>query len=228
MIPEEFHRIGHRVIDWIADYRNRLAELPVLARTEPGEVKAQLPAGPPEQPEEFEAIFRDLEQVLLRGLSHWQHPRFHGHSPSNALLVSVLGGLPQLKARRARTAVAGKPGPHRTGGGRYRLDSAAYQFQEVDIFILEGIFLLRGSFRGYYDLARWVDCTFETALERALRRGQEGLSAAETTKDYDRTYIAAQRIHLTNDDPRQATDLIVGNDPRLGQDSPAGDAALRA
>jgi aromatic-L-amino-acid decarboxylase len=91
MTPEEFRKIGHRLIDWIADYRSRVAEMPVMARTEPGEVKAQLPAGPPEQPEDFEAIFRDLEEVLLPGLSHWQHPRFHGYFPSNALLASVLG-----------------------------------------------------------------------------------------------------------------------------------------
>jgi aromatic-L-amino-acid decarboxylase len=91
MTPDEFRTIGHRLIDWIADYRQRVAELPVMARTEPGAIKAQLPAAPPEQPEDFDAIFRDLENILLPGLSHWQHPRFHGYFPSNASLASVLG-----------------------------------------------------------------------------------------------------------------------------------------
>jgi aromatic-L-amino-acid decarboxylase len=91
MTPEEFRAIGHRLIDWVADYRARVGELPVMARTAPGEVKAQLPAAPPAQPEGFDAIFRDLERVIVPGLSHWQHPSFFGYFPSNASLASVLG-----------------------------------------------------------------------------------------------------------------------------------------
>jgi uridine kinase len=89
----------------------------------------------------------------------------------------------------------------------------AYRFEEIDIILLEGIFLLKEGFRGYYDLALWVDCSFETALERALRRGQEGLSAEETIRDYERIYFAAQRIHFAKDAPRQTADLIIDNDP---------------
>jgi aromatic-L-amino-acid decarboxylase len=91
MSPEEFRAIGHRLIDWIADYRLGIEQRPVMARTAPGEVKAKLPAAPPEQPENFDAVFRDLEQILLPGLSHWQHPDFFGYFPANAALASVLG-----------------------------------------------------------------------------------------------------------------------------------------
>jgi aromatic-L-amino-acid decarboxylase len=91
MTPDEFRTIGHQLIDWIADYRSRAATFPVMARTAPGEIKAQLPSSPPMQPEGFEAVFRDLEQILVPGLSHWQHPRFFGYFPSNAALASVLG-----------------------------------------------------------------------------------------------------------------------------------------
>src|SRR5690348_3055700 len=91
MTPEEFRRIGHQLIDWIADYRAGISERPVMARTAPGQVKDQLPATPPEQPEDFAAVFRDLEHVILPGLSHWQHPRFFGYFPANASLASVLG-----------------------------------------------------------------------------------------------------------------------------------------
>ncbi len=91
MTPEEFRAVGHRLIDWVADYRARVAQLPVMARTAPGEVKSQFPVTPPEQPEGFDAIFRDLERVIVPGLSHWQHPCFFGYFPSNAALASVLG-----------------------------------------------------------------------------------------------------------------------------------------
>jgi aromatic-L-amino-acid decarboxylase len=91
MTPEEFRALGHRLIDWIADYRTGIADRPVMARTAPGEVKARLPAAPPEQPEDFDGVFRDLEGIILPGLSHWQHPDFFGYFPSNASLASVLG-----------------------------------------------------------------------------------------------------------------------------------------
>ena len=91
MNPEEFRKIGHQLIDWIADYRTHVAELPVRSRLEPGGVRAQLPATPPAQPESFDQIFTDLEQIIVPGLSHWQHPNFYGYFPGNGELSSVLG-----------------------------------------------------------------------------------------------------------------------------------------
>jgi aromatic-L-amino-acid decarboxylase len=91
MTPEEFRRLGHQIVDWVADYRERAATLPVMSRVAPGEIKAQLPASPPQAPEGFEAVLRDLDQLIVPGLSHWQHPRFFGYFPSNGELSSVLG-----------------------------------------------------------------------------------------------------------------------------------------
>ena len=91
MTPEEFRAAGHRVVDWIADYRTRIGTYPVLARTAPGEVRAALPATPPQGPEPFDTILQDLERVIVPGLSHWQHPAFYGYFPSNGSLASVLG-----------------------------------------------------------------------------------------------------------------------------------------
>jgi aromatic-L-amino-acid decarboxylase len=91
MTPEEFRRRGHQLVDWIADYRTNVAEYNVMARTAPGEVRSRLPASPPETPESFDAIFSDLEKIIMPGLSHWQSPNFFGYFPSNGLLSSVLG-----------------------------------------------------------------------------------------------------------------------------------------
>jgi aromatic-L-amino-acid decarboxylase len=91
MTPEEFRRAGHALIDWIADYRAGVEERPVMSRSQPGEIKASLPTAPPRDPAAFADILRDVEDKLLPGLSHWQHPRFFGYFPSNGMLSSVLG-----------------------------------------------------------------------------------------------------------------------------------------
>jgi aromatic-L-amino-acid decarboxylase len=91
MDPEEFRRFGHEIVDWIADYRARVESRPVMAPVEPGAVRARLPVSPPDQPESFAAILRDVEAIVVPALSHWQHPRFFAYFPSNATLASVLG-----------------------------------------------------------------------------------------------------------------------------------------
>ncbi len=91
MTSEEFRQAGHRIVDWIADYRAKVAQFPVMARTAPGEIRAQLPPSPPDTPETFDAILADLDKIVIRGLSHWQHPSFFGYFPSNGLPSSVLG-----------------------------------------------------------------------------------------------------------------------------------------
>ncbi len=91
MTPEEFRTVGHQLVDWVADYRSGLEKFPVMSRVGPSEVKSKLPKSPPTQPEGFDAIFRDLDEVIVPGLSHWQHPSFFGYFPANSSLSSVLG-----------------------------------------------------------------------------------------------------------------------------------------
>lgn len=86
-----------------------------------------------------------------------------------------------------------------------------YEYSDVDVIVLEGIFLLRPELRAHYDLSIWVDCPFETALARAMARRQEGLSEAETVRAYETTYFPAQRIHLERDAPENSVDLVVPN-----------------
>jgi uridine kinase len=90
-----------------------------------------------------------------------------------------------------------------------------YQFEDIDVILLEGIYLLKRAYRSFFDLIFWVDCSFETALERALGRCQEDLSPAETIRAYHTIYFPAQRIHFARDNPRSAADLIIPNDARL-------------
>ncbi|MGB8983493.1 MAG: pyridoxal-dependent decarboxylase [Anaerolineales bacterium] len=91
MNTEEFRKVGHQLIDWIADYRDRIPDLPVRSRVEPGEVRAKFPAQPPVQSESFDGIFEDLENIIVPGLSLWAHPSFFGYFPCNGELSSVLG-----------------------------------------------------------------------------------------------------------------------------------------
>ena len=87
-----------------------------------------------------------------------------------------------------------------------------YDFCDIDIILLEGIFLLKPAYRQHFDLTVWIDCSFETALERAIERGQEGLVPTETVKAFTTIYFPAQRIHLARDNPRDTADYIFRNE----------------
>ena len=93
MTPEQFRAAGHELIDWIADYRGRVPDLPVLAQVKPGEVRDRLPGHAPVTPERFRAVLSDLDEIVVPGLTQVQHPRYFGWFPSNASLSSVLGDL---------------------------------------------------------------------------------------------------------------------------------------
>jgi aromatic-L-amino-acid/L-tryptophan decarboxylase len=93
MTPDEFRRYGHAVIDWIADYQSRVESFPVLSQVKPGQIRASLPASPPAQGEPFDALLRDIERVILPGVTHWQSPNFFAYFPSNASGPGILGDL---------------------------------------------------------------------------------------------------------------------------------------
>jgi aromatic-L-amino-acid/L-tryptophan decarboxylase len=93
MGPEQFRAAGHELIDWIADYRARIPQLPVQAQVGPGEVAGKLPGRAPEEAEPIGRLLGDLDAVVVPGLTQVQHPRNFGWFPSNASLASVLGDL---------------------------------------------------------------------------------------------------------------------------------------
>jgi len=93
MSPDDFRRHGHAVIDWIADYYSRIESFPVLSRVQPGQVRASLPPNAPSRGEEFDAILRDVQELIVPGITHWQSPNFYAYFPCNASGPAILGDL---------------------------------------------------------------------------------------------------------------------------------------
>lgn len=89
------------------------------------------------------------------------------------------------------------------------------EYADVDIVLLEGIFLFKRPYRAHFDLRLWIDCTFDTALQRAISRGQEALSPDETVRAYRTIYFPAQELHFQLDNPRACADAVIVNDPAL-------------
>jgi aromatic-L-amino-acid/L-tryptophan decarboxylase len=88
-----FREDGAAALEWAAQYLERVRELPVLAQVEPGEIRARLPESPPERAEPFADVLRDLDEVLLPGLTHWQHPRFFAYFANTASEPGILAEL---------------------------------------------------------------------------------------------------------------------------------------
>jgi len=93
MSPEEFRRYGREVVDWVADYYENLESLPVLSRSKPGQIRASLPAHPPQKSEAFESILKDVTDLILPGVTHWQSPNFFAFFPGNTSGPAILGEL---------------------------------------------------------------------------------------------------------------------------------------
>ncbi|NRB18807.1 MAG: aspartate aminotransferase family protein, partial [Rhodobacteraceae bacterium] len=87
---DEFSEWGRRVSDWAQDYHLTVGDRPVRAQTEPGDILNALPVAPPETPETMDKIFQDFEEIVMPGITHWQHPRFFAYFASNASAPSVL------------------------------------------------------------------------------------------------------------------------------------------
>ena len=93
MTPEEFRRHGKAVVDWIADYYERIESYPVMSQAKPGEIRASLPKSAPQKGESFDAMLRDVEKLILPGITHWQSPNFFAFFPSNTSFPSIMGEM---------------------------------------------------------------------------------------------------------------------------------------
>jgi aromatic-L-amino-acid/L-tryptophan decarboxylase len=112
MPPEEFRRHAHAVVDWIADYLGRVGDAPVLARVEPGEIAAALPAAAPGDATPFPDIFADFERVLMPGVTHWNHPGFFAYFAITGSGPGILGEM--LAAALNVNAMLWRTGPAAT------------------------------------------------------------------------------------------------------------------
>ncbi len=93
MTSEDFRRYGRAVVDWIADYYQNIESLPVLSQAQPGQIRESLPPEPPIQSEAFEDILKDMDKLIVPGITHWQSPNFFAFFPANTSGPSVLGEL---------------------------------------------------------------------------------------------------------------------------------------
>ena len=93
MSKEDFRRLGHDLIDWVADYFEQIDERPVLAAMEPGDLKAKLPSDPPAQGEPMEKIIEDLDRLIVPALTHWCHPSFFAYFATSTSAPGIFGEL---------------------------------------------------------------------------------------------------------------------------------------
>jgi aromatic-L-amino-acid/L-tryptophan decarboxylase len=134
MDAASFRAHGHAVVDWIADYLEGVGERPVLAQVEPGQVRAALPTAPPAGPEPFAATLADLDQVLLPGITHWNHPAFHAY-------FAITGSGPGILAEAVAAAL-------NVNGMLWRTSPAATELEELTLDWLRQLLGLGDGWRG--------------------------------------------------------------------------------
>jgi aromatic-L-amino-acid/L-tryptophan decarboxylase len=129
-----FRAHGHAVIDWIADYLEHVGERPVLSQVRPGDVRSSLPASPPEDPEPLDASLRDLDEVLLPGITHWNHPAFHAY-------FSITGSGPGILGEAITAAL-------NVNGMLWRTSPSATELEELVTDWVRQLLGLQTPFRG--------------------------------------------------------------------------------
>ncbi len=88
--PKEFKEVSEPIISWIDQYFKTVDSYPVKSGVKPGEIYKRIPASAPEQGESMDRIIQDLDEIILPGITHWQHPNFHAYFPANSSVESVL------------------------------------------------------------------------------------------------------------------------------------------
>ncbi len=119
----DLRRDGAAALEWAARYLERVSELPVLSQVKPGEIRSRLPDTAPEHPEPFAEVLRDLDEILLPGITHWQHPRYFAYFAISSSEPAILAEL--LAATLNSVAILWRTAPAATELERTVLDWAA-------------------------------------------------------------------------------------------------------
>jgi len=150
-----FREDGAAALDWVASYLEGVREYPVLAHVEPGEIRAALPASPPDEPEPFAAVLRDLDAVLLPGLTHWQSPRFFAYFATTGAEPGILAEL----------LIAGL----NQVGILWRTSPALQELEEVTLDWLRQLLGLPDGFQGHIEDTASTGVLSALAVARVLR-----------------------------------------------------------
>src|ERR1700716_4754700 len=165
MSKEDFRRFGHELVDWVAEYLEHVEDLPVLAQIEPGDLKAQLPASPPETGEPMEEIIKDVDRLIVPALTHWSHPSFFAYFATSTSAPGIFGEL--LSAAFDNKAML------------WRTSPASTELEEVALDWLRQMMGLDAGYTGIiYDTAS-VSSMHAIAAAREgieLRIREEGMS----------------------------------------------------
>ncbi len=90
---KEFKERAGDMLEWIGKYYTGIENYPVQAQVKPREIFNKLPGQAPEKPEDFKDIFKDFNEIIMSGMTHWQHPKFMGYFPANTSFPSLLGEM---------------------------------------------------------------------------------------------------------------------------------------
>lgn len=164
--PEEFRRLGHELIDWVAGYLTNPEAYPVLPATRPGEVRAGLPAHAPERPEPLERCIEDFQRLIVPNTTHWNHPGFLAYFANTGSAPGILAEL--LTAALNVNAMIWRTGP------------AATELEEVTTGWLRDLLGLPADFQGTINDTASSSTLYALAAAREhlgdLRLRQDGLS----------------------------------------------------
>ncbi|MBA3434455.1 MAG: aminotransferase class V-fold PLP-dependent enzyme [Actinobacteria bacterium] len=153
-----FREDGVAAVDWVASYLEGVRDLPVLAQVEPGAIRAALPISPPEEPEPFASVLRDLDTVLMPGITHWQSPRFFAYFATTGAEPGVLAEL----------LVAGL----NQVGILWRTSPVLQELEEVTLDWLAQLLGLPPGLHGHIEDTASTGVLSALAVARALRPGR--------------------------------------------------------
>jgi aromatic-L-amino-acid/L-tryptophan decarboxylase len=169
MTPDEFKRLGYQFVDWVGEYLSHPERLSVLSQNKPGDIRKQLPESPPLAPEPMSSVLKDMDNIIVPGLTHWNHPDFFAYFPNTGSGPGILGELLCAALN--------------VNGMVWRTAPAATELEEHVLGWLRGLIGLPRSFKGIvHDTASTstfhaLAAARETITERSVR--DEGIGGPD-------------------------------------------------